>query len=152
MTTKTPEEVLAILVSGLLTERRFSISSPGDTNERYTLHITTVSRNQGRVLGAGRSNLNAIKTLMSEFDPDIEVVLEDPDETTPISDVVTKSGLDAAKAWLELTCGDGATVTEDAKKIVFNGGDISHSAKTAATNLFFAIGRAQGKYAEVVFE
>jgi len=153
MTTKTPEEILAIIVSGLLTERRFKVWSTDGANDSYTLHIAVPSRNQGRVLGAGRSNLNAIKSVMAYIDQDIEVILEDPDESVEMNTVVTKTGLEALTPWLHSVCGKTAQAEQINNKIIISNGRGVHMAvQGAATILFFAIGRAQGKYAEVVWE
>ena len=153
MTTKTPEEILTIIVSGLLTERRFKVWSTDGNNDNYTLHIAVPSRNQGRILGAGRSNLNAIKSVMSYVDEGIEVILENPDESVEMNTVVTKTGLAALTPWLHSVTGDLAKAEQINNKIIISNGRGVHMAvQGAATILFFAIGRAQDKYAEVIWE
>lgn len=149
----TPEEVLSKIISGLLRERRFSVESSEGSDGKYILKITTVSRNQGRILGGGAATLKSIKSLMAAIDPEIEVILEDPDETTPINPVATSCAMDALSPWLDLVLGDGARADQENNKIIISGGSgIRKSTQNDATNVFFSIGRAQGRYAEIIWD
>lgn len=153
MKTKSPEEILTIIVSGLLRERRFSITVD-ESDDKYVLHITTVSRNQGRILGGGAATLKSIKSLMAAIDPEIEVILDDPDETTPINQTQTSCAIEAITPWLDSVTDGDVKAYQDNNKIIITGAGsiIRKSIQNDATNVFFSIGRAQGKYAEVFWD
>lgn len=114
MNQKSPEEIIAKIVSSLIRVRRFSVEVE-ETGPRYKVIIKTISNNQGRVLGQQAKHLKDMQILMSAIDENIHVVLDDPDESVDNNNIEIHDPLEFVTDFFNVTA-----ETEDDWSIIVN--------------------------------
>lgn len=155
MLAKTPEDIIAMFVSGLLREKRFNIAS-FDNAGGYEISIETPSRNQGRILGGQRTTLDYLIAIARRIDKDIKLKLLDPNEAAEKSVIIITDPLQAVQEFI-----DFIGLTEDVIIVEGEGGkatihdrnaNLNWDVRNAITCLAFNIGRANRQHCEIVWE
>jgi hypothetical protein len=155
MTAQTPEDIIAMFVSGLLREKRFNISASDDATG-YEISIETPSRNQGRILGGQRTTLDYLIALARRIDKDIKIKLLDPNEAAEKSEINITDPLIAVQAFIDFIglTEDVIVVDGDAGKTTIHdrNTNLNWDVRNAITCLAFNIGRANRQHCEIAWE
>lgn len=145
-----PESIFKTIALSLLIEKRLEVSSPEKSNV-YEVHLKTVPRNHGRLLGRLGSIAMAMREMAKFISRDIRIIIDDPADDVEIVRDEHKDTLieDLAEIILHEFDSDWTVSREGNNLTIHTNGsttDVTPDFKVAVERVLFAAARTRRDY------
>jgi predicted RNA-binding protein YlqC (UPF0109 family) len=145
-----PESIFKAIALSLLIEKRLEVTSP-EKADVYEIHLKTVPRNQGRLLGRLGSIAMAMREMAKFLSREIRIIIDDPEDNVELMRDEHKDA--SIETFAEMILQDfdpDWTVSRDGNNLTIhtNGStaDVTPDFKVAVERVFFAVARARRDY------